>query len=360
MGEIGLSREELIAELEALRKRVEELQRSETQYKNIEAALRESELEKSIILENIFDLVIYRNKNMETVWASKPLADFLGYTHQGIKGRICYKARHNRDKPCDNCWVVEAMETGKIQERENSSPDGRQWYVKCTPIFDNSGNIVGTVEISQDITSRKQADEQLLRSYEQTDKLIKGFINAISSIVERRDPYTAGHQRRVAELAKMIAETMSLPEEKVKQIQTAAFIHDIGKISVPVEILIKPLALTTTEHAIMELHPQTGHDILADIDFPWPVADFILNHHERLNGTGYPGRLSGPNIPLESKIISVADVVEAMASHRPYRPSYGLEKALEEISTHKGILYDSDVVEVCLKLFHDKKFEFSY
>ena len=180
------------------------------------------------------------------------------------------------------------------------------------------------------------------------------MIQAIALTVETRDPYTAGHQRRVAELSFAIAQEMGLPAEKINGLRMAAMIHDLGKISVPAEILSKPAKLSDIEFSLIKVHAEVGYGILKDIDFPWPVARMVLEHHERMNGSGYPNKLTGENLLIESRIMAVADVVEAIASFRPYRPPFGIEVALDEIEKNKGILYDPEVVDACLRLFKEK------
>jgi len=187
---------------------------------------------------------------------------------------------------------------------------------------------------------------------------LEGAIQTLTITSEARDPYTAGHQRRVSDLAISIAQEMGLPENTVAGIRMAGLIHDIGKLAVPAEILSKPSKINDLEFQLVKTHPEVGYDILKKIDFPWPVADIVLQHHERMNGSGYPRKLKGPDIIIEARIINVADVVEAMASHRPYRPSLGIEKSLEQISKNRGILYDDEVVEACLRLFREKRFKF--
>jgi putative nucleotidyltransferase with HDIG domain len=182
-------------------------------------------------------------------------------------------------------------------------------------------------------------------------------VQALATTVEVRDPYTAGHQRRVAKLAVAIATEMRLPPERIEGLQLAAVLHDIGKIHVPAEILASPRKLTAAEFEIIKTHPTVGYDILKDIDFTNPVARIVLQHHERLDGSGYPAGLKQEQILLEARILCVADVVEAMASHRPYRPGLGVPTALHEISEHKGQMYDSDVVSACVGLFQSKQFE---
>jgi HD-GYP domain-containing protein (c-di-GMP phosphodiesterase class II) len=193
---------------------------------------------------------------------------------------------------------------------------------------------------------------------EKLERSIHAFIEAMSKIVDTRDAYTAGHQNRVSQLAIRIALEMGLSDDKVEGIKIASLIHDIGKISIPSDILSKPSRLNDMEFGLIKYHPQTGYDILKDIDFPYPIAQIILQHHERINGSGYPNKLKGKDILLEAKILGVADVVEAMSSHRPYRAALGIDKALEEITQNKGILYEPEVVDTCIKLFREKGFKF--
>nr|WP_319566390.1 HD domain-containing phosphohydrolase [uncultured Rhodoferax sp.] len=183
-------------------------------------------------------------------------------------------------------------------------------------------------------------------------------ISAIAATVEMRDPYTAGHQRRVAQIAKAIAEELGLPPQQIEGIYLASVVHDVGKVKVPAEILSKPGKLTEYEFPLIKQHPQAGYDILKEVSFPWPIAQFVLQHHERMDGSGYPLGLKGDDILLEARIISVADVIEAMASHRPYRPGRGIEAALQEISDKRNVLFDCVVVDAALRLFREKNFTF--
>jgi putative nucleotidyltransferase with HDIG domain len=195
-------------------------------------------------------------------------------------------------------------------------------------------------------------------SMSRLENTVDGAIAAMATVIEMRDPYTAGHQLRVARIAGAIAHEMGLPNDLVKGVEITGKIHDIGKIYVPMEILSKPGQLSHIERQIIQTHARGSYDILKSIDFPWPVAHTALQHHERLDGSGYPHGLKENEIMLEAKILMVADVVEAMASHRPYRASRGLEAALEEISTNRGSLYDANVVDACLRLFREKGFSF--
>lgn len=192
---------------------------------------------------------------------------------------------------------------------------------------------------------------------ERTDELrasMLAFVTAIASTVEMRDPYTAGHQRRTAQLASAIARQLQLPDNQIEGLNLAGVMHDIGKIRIPAEILCKPGRLDALEFALIKLHPETGYEILKPIDFPWPIARTVLEHHERLDGTGYPHGLKGDEILLEAKILAVADVVEAMISHRPYRAGLGVDAAVNEISQHRGTLYEPSVVDACLLLLHEQ------
>ena len=197
-------------------------------------------------------------------------------------------------------------------------------------------------------------EQGLEQSVRQLRDMMRQTVESISAISEIRDPYTAGHQRRTTQLACAIARELGLDDQRLEACRVTGFLHDIGKIAVPAEILSKPGKLSEFEMNIIRTHVQVSHDILKNIDFPWPVAQIVLQHHERINGSGYPAGLTGPETLLEAKIIAVADVVEAMSSHRPYRPALGPDKAMAEISNNKGILYDPEVVEACIKLFEQR------
>lgn len=238
-------------------------------------------------------------------------------------------------------------------------PDGKVRYVheKSENIYDEMGKVIRSIGTVQDITEHKLAEDELKESFKKLRKALEGIIQATSAMAEVKDPYTAGHQRRVTDLARTIATEMGLKKDQIEGIRTAGVIHDIGKISVPAEILTKPSQLTEAEFEIIKTHPQVGCDILRDIEFPWPIAQIVYQHHERMDGSGYPLGISGPEILIEARVLAVADVVEAMASNRPYRPALGIDKALEEISKRRGQLYDPEVVDACLKLFKEKRYE---
>ena len=278
-------------------------------------------------LLNTYSLNLVHPEDREVV-RQEAIADL-----NGQQGLLPYEYRLVK-KNGDIIWVLERVTSTEYK--------GKRAAV---------GNLV-------DITDRKRAEEELKGSLRKLRQAMEGAIQAMALTVESRDPYTAGHQQRVTTLACAIAEEMSLPESQVDRIRMAAAIHDIGKIYIPADILRKSGRLTEIESSIVKTHPQIGYEILKEIELPFPVAQTVLQHHERLDGFGYPAGLSGEDILLEARILGVAEVVEAMASHRPYRPSTGTAKALEEISRGKDTLYDPDVVDACLRLFNEKGFDF--
>lgn len=279
---------------------------------------------------------------------------------QNLVGKYCPMVIHGLNHPIPQCPLEDAVEKGCAVEREIFDQSNQRWFVSAiypTQFKTRDGREL-YFHMVRDITEKKNAQKRLKQSLDKLQKITRDVIKAMTTMVEKKDPYTAGHQQRVSRLANEMAKEMQLPERQIEGIRIAALVHDIGKIAVPTEILSKPGKISECEFNIIKTHSQVGYDILKEIDFPWPVAEAVLQHHERMDGSGYPGGLSGEDIIIEARILSVADVVEAMASHRPYRKAHGIEKALEEISRNKGTLYDKEVVEACLKLFLEKKFKF--
>jgi len=234
--------------------------------------------------------------------------------------------------------------------------DGSTFWVviNARVVKDEKGEILYTEGLVEDITLRNKAEEKLNQTLESLRKAFNTTINVMTSAIEMRDPYTAGHQKKSADFARTIATEMGLDQEIIDGIRMAGTIHDIGKLSIPAEILTKPTKLTEIEFSLIKEHSRSGYEMLKNVESPWPLAEIVYQHHERMNGTGYPRNLKGDEILIEARILSVADVVEAMASHRPYRASLGIEAALEEIEKNKGILYDNTVVDTCLRLFREK------
>jgi len=213
-------------------------------------------------------------------------------------------------------------------------------------------------ELHGKVLETRRSEDYLQSTLDRLERSLEGTFKAMSATLELRDPYMAGHQHRVSSLAVTIAQEMNMPWEKIEGIRFAGIIHDIGKIAAPAEIMAKPGRLTKTEFQLIKDHPRVGYEMIKDIAFPWPVAHIVLQHHERLDGSGYPEGLVGDAILPEARILAVADVVEAVCSLRPYRPALGIEKALEEIRKGRGIRYDTRVVDACIKLFREGRFSF--
>jgi PAS domain S-box-containing protein len=307
-------------------------------------------------------LIVWDKDFRVQTWNSSAEKIF-GFTEKEARGKHPYNLIVPKEAQphVDDIWrrLLEGDSTAH-SINENVTKDNR--VIHCdwsnTPLKKDDGEVMGVLSMVQDITERRLAENELKESFKKLRKALGGIIQVTSTMVEARDPYTAGHQRRVTDLARTIATEMGLEKDQIEGIRTAGVIHDIGKIVVPAEILSKPSRLTMAEFEIIKAHPQVAHEILKEIDFPWPIAQIVLQHHERMDGSGYPLGISGPEILMEARVLAVADVVEAMATHRPYRPALGIGKALDEISKGSGKLYDPEVVNACLKLFEGKGYEF--
>jgi PAS domain S-box-containing protein len=313
------------------------------------------------IVQGVAETILIEDTQGIFTFANPAMEELLGYSREELIG-LHWSAiipedereRVRRETAKRSQGIVSRYETAVLSKEGQVIPV----IVSARPLSED-GEFVGVLAAFTDITERKQAEEALRQSYVRLQRALEGTIHVLVSVIERRDPYTAGHQRRVAQLASAIAQEMGLSAERIEGTRMAAVIHDIGKVNVPAEILSKPGRLNHIEFSLIKMHPQVGHDILdGAIDFPWPVAEIVLQHHERIDGSGYPRGLSGEEILLEARILGVADVVEAMVSHRPYRPARGIDEALDEISRNRGALYDPEVVDACLKLFTEKGFTF--
>jgi len=259
--------------------------------------------------------------------------------------------------------LFEKLKSGvsiKDEEMVYQKKGGGKVYglLSSTPVIDENGHVITIRNVIKDNTENKNATEEIKKSHDHLQKTLFEITQSFAATVELRDPYTAGHQKRVAELASLIAREIGLSEENVQQVYVAGLLHDIGKLSVPSEILSKPGELNEIEFALLKMHPLASYEVIRNIDFSYPLSRWILEHHERLDGSGYPAGLTGDKISLEAKILAVADVVEAMSSHRPYRASLGMEEALNEINHNKNKLYDVEVVNACSRLINEKKFDF--
>ena len=337
-------------------------QRELAERKQAEEALRESEERFRELVENANDTIYTHDLEGNFTSVNPAATRVYGYTTEEV---LRLNIAHIFDPeylPLAQQKIREKLEgspgTGLYELLTHSKEGNPIWVEVSTRLLESKAQPVGVLGIARDITERKRAEEELQRSFEKLQRTLDETVNALASAVEMRDPYTAGHQRRVTRLAWAIANEMGLPKEQVEGLRMAGLIHDLGKITIPAEILSKPGRLSDLQHGLIQTHAQVGHEILKTVEFSWPVADIVLQHHERLDGSGYPQGLVGEEIMLEARILAVADVVEAMASHRPYRPLRGLDKALEEISQNGDVLYDPEVVDACLKLFTEKGFTF--
>ena len=334
-----------------------------TERQRAEGALREGERFLSSVFACIQDGLSILDLDYQIVRVNPTMEQW--YAHaRPLVGQKCYQAYQGRDHPCDPCPTRHAMATGKPHSdvilKRGPQQEVVGWLeVHAYPRLDRAtGKMTGVIEYIRDITQRQRAEEALEKSLRELRQTLEGTVMALANTVEMRDPYTAGHQLRVAQLACALAQEMGLSPDQLEGIRVMGFLHDIGKIGIPAEILNKPGRLNEVEGNLVKTHAVIGYAILKDLEFPWPVAQAILQHHERLDGSGYPSGLSDRQIILEARILAVADVVEAMASFRPYRPVVGIDLAMEEISRNRGRLYDPEVVDVCLRLFKEKGFKF--
>lgn len=323
------------------------------------SALADELVRRRMLIERSRDGIVILDENGKVFDANLRAAEMLGYTPEEFNELSIWdwEEKYQQDEVLDLIRNVD--EKGITIETRHKRKDGSYLDVEISVNGSDFAEKHLNFCVIRDITVRKKMEQELRSTLEQVRQAIGVTFRVLIAAIESRDPYTAGHQKNVAELSKAIAEELGLSKDQIAGLYFAAGIHDIGKISIPSEILSKPTRLTPTEYALVQEHVQNGYHILKDIVSPWPVADIVLQHHERMNGSGYPLGLKGEEILIETRILSVADVVEAMASHRPYRPALGIEAALEEIEKNKGSLFDPQVVDVCLKLFREGKFSFN-
>jgi PAS domain S-box-containing protein/putative nucleotidyltransferase with HDIG domain len=332
--------------------------RNLTERHRVETALRRSEEEKSLILDSLSEFVAYYDSKLSLLWVNRAVSEVVGEPANRLIGLSWDQVWQKLNLEIDSHPVKNVLLTGNFHKKEVTSKDGRSWLIRAYPVKSIEDRIVGIVEVALDISQRKSSEHQRQLNLVRTRRILEETVGALAATSERRDPYTAGHQRRVAQLACAIARELGFSRHRLEGVRMAANIHDVGKVYVPAEILSKPTTLTQLEFSIIQTHPQIGYDILKEIEFPWPIAKIVLQHHEKLDGSGYPNGIASNDILSGAKILTVSDVVEAMASHRPYRASLGIEAALEEIEKGKGTVYDSEVVEICVKLFKREKFKF--
>jgi len=335
-----------------------------TNRKHAEEALLESEAKYRNIFENATEGIYQATPEGRFITVNSAFARMAGYDSpddliESIEdiGTQLYAHPEDRKRFLEimaKSNIVKGFEV-KLYKKNGSTFWGA---VNSRAVKDNQGETLYFEGITEDITLRKQAEEKLLQTLDNLRRAFSATVQVLIAAVESRDPYTAGHQVRSADLARAIASEMGLSQERIDGIRIAGSIHDVGKISVPAEILSNPRKLTELEFSLIKEHAYKGFEMLKDVESPWPLAEIIYQHHERIDGSGYPRKLKGDDILLEARILAVADVVEAMASHRPYRAALGLNAALVEIENHKGTLYDAEAVDACLRLFREKGFQF--
>jgi PAS domain S-box-containing protein len=334
-----------------------------TKRKRAEDELRRMNTFLDSVVENIPNMIFLKDAGeLRFVRFNRAGEDLLGHSRNDLLGKNDYdffpkeQADHFTEKDRE---VLRGQKVVDIPEEpiQTLNMGERTLHTKKVPLLGANGKPEYLLGISEDITERKRMETERQQHYDRLRKALEATVHAIAVTVETRDPYTAGHQRRVADLSRTIGSEMGLSHDQIDGLHMASKVHDIGKISVPADILSKPSKLTPTEFSLIKTHARSGYDILKDIEFPWPVARMVLEHHERMDGSGYPRNLKGEEILMEARILAVADVVEAMASHRPYRPGLGLDAALAEIEKNMGAIYDITAADACLRLFREKGFK---
>jgi PAS domain S-box-containing protein len=337
-----------------------------TERKQAEEKLARLKQRNELILSSSAEGILGLDLQGDHVFVNPAAARMLGYEVEELIGRPSHSTWHHTKPdgspyPKEECEIYAAYQEGAVHRTSTEvfwRKDGTSFPVEyaSTPIYEQD-RLAGAVLTFSDITERKNAEKQLQDTLESLRKAFGATIQVMVSAVEARDPYTSGHQLRSADLARAIATELGLPQEKIEGLRMAGSIHDIGKLSIPAEILSKPTKLSEIELALIKEHANRGYEMLKDVESPWPLAEIVHQHHERMDGSGYPKNLKGDEIMIEARILAVADTVEAMASHRPYRAGLGIEAALNEIEKNKGIFYDNIVADACLRLFREKGFQ---
>ncbi|MDO9578233.1 MAG: PAS domain S-box protein, partial [Candidatus Cloacimonadales bacterium] len=335
-----------------------------TKRKKAEINLKMTQFRLATLFDNVPNILLYESSDSRE-FMSENVIDMLGYPAEDfMKDKNKFFSLIHRD---DQEYIQNKYDEWEAEGKTDlltlwfrvQKKDGAYIWIEDRRIEtvgpDNRKYETG---VKIDITNLKNAEEKLKISYQKLKSLLEETVNGLVSAVEMRDPYTAGHQRRVASLSVAISKKLGLSKDEIEGLHLASLVHDIGKINIPAEILSKPGKLSFNEFNLIKLHPQTGYDILKSIEFPWPIAEIVLQHQERFDGSSYPQGLKGEEINFYARILSVADVMEAMSSHRPYRPSLGIEKAIEEIAANRGVLYDPVVVDAALELFRNNEFSF--
>ncbi len=329
---------------------------------SLERTLLVSEKKYRSLFEDSKDAIFIVDSDARIVDCNRSMLDHFGYSITDISGISLNDLFASMDEVVSTYEHLERVSFIKDIEVRMKKSDGLEFYGLLSVSLIDSINGKGKIfqYIMKEITPIKErAFDEIRKSLIRVNEIMNGIIQAISLTVEVRDPYTSGHQKNVAEIAVLIAEEMGIDVDTIEGIRIAALMHDLGKISVPAEILSKPGRLSENEFNLVKNHPLTGYDILKPINFPWPVADIVRQHHERIDGSGYPDGLRGDDLLLEAKIIGVADVIEAMASHRPYRPSKGIDSAMEVLEEGKGVLFDGNIIDAFKRVLEGGRIDFN-
>jgi len=340
-----------------------------TEQRQAQMALAESEeryravvhsMSDGLVLQDAYGIIVAANPAAEEILGRKA-AELIGMTSDDASWHSVYEDEQpflGDEHPATVARNTGASQRGVVMGI--SKPQGGQTWISVNsdPILDGeAGEPKGAVVTFHDITESRQAHRTISEYAKQLENSVYQTLNVIANMVEMRDPYTAGHERNVATLARDIAKEMGWDEAHCRNLEQAGLVHDIGKIAIPAEILARPSRLTSMEYQIVQSHASRSYEILKDVDFPFPIAEIVYQHHERMDGSGYPRGLKGDEISVEARVLAVADVVESMASHRPYRAALGMDAALEEIKKNRGTLYDPEVADALLRLINKKGYQ---
>ena len=342
------------------------ISRDITRRKEMEEQIRQSEERYRMIVERMSDIVWMTDMDLRTTFVTPSIETVLGFTpeermlqpidEQLTPDSLSYALNLLAEElDAEQAGGVDPHRTRTLELEYYHKNGSTRWMeTVISGMRDDQGTLTGLLGVFRDITDRKQAEQELHETLERLKQSVAATIQVMISAVEIRDPYTAGHQNRVADLAGAVAAEMGFEKTQIEGMRVAGLIHDIGKLSVPAEILSKPTTLTPIEFSLIKDHARSGYEILKNVETDWPLAEIVHQHHERLDGSGYPRGLKGDDILIEARILAVADVVEAMASHRPWRPAFDIEAVLAEIEGNRGTLYDDKTVDACLTLFRKK------
>lgn len=318
-----------------------------------------------LVMENMPACIFWKDRDLLYLGCNTGFAQDAGFSSPAdLLGKSDFEMAWSNQAVmfrADDKMIIDSGLSKLNYEEKSTAPDGREIWLRTSklPLRDYQNNIVGMLGFYRDITEEKQeqirvAQEQILY-LETLNKALDAIILVTTKAMELRDPYTTGHESRVALIACAIAKKLGWDDAHISGLHMAAMVHDLGKMAIPSELLTKPAKLSKNEEALMQEHPEHGYQLLKDMPFPWPIADWVRQHHERVDGTGYPQGLKGDEISIEAKVLGVADTIEAMSSHRPYRPALGLYAALAEIKLQAGIKFDGNVVKAALSLLEGKE-----